>query len=167
MAALVAVQLAAGIAMTSEGFRGVSDALYVTHKGTGVVLLVLLLFRVAWRLAERKAPPLPEAIPAAERRLAAWTHRLLYVLVGVMALTGYVRTVAGGFPVELLDTLGVPPLVGEHPGLARHLSVAHKFLGYFLVAVVALHVGAVVQHTFLLRNRVLERMWPPWRGGAR
>lgn len=165
MAFLVAVQLAAGIAMTSEGFRGLSDALYVTHKGTGVIVLVLLLVRVAWRVAGPAAPPLPEAIPPAERRLAAWTHRFLYLLVAALAVTGYLRTVGGGFPIELLNALGVPPLVGENAVLATRLSVAHKFLGYLLVATVALHVGAVVQHTFLIPNRVLQRMWPPWRGG--
>ena len=166
MAALVAVQVAAGIAMTSQGFRGVSDALYVTHKGTGVVLLLLLLVRVAWRAAGPAAPPLPDTIPPAERRLAAWTHRFLYVLVGTLAVTGYLRTVGGGYPVELLDALGIPPLVGEDEALATRLSVVHKVLGYVLVATVALHVGAVVQHTFLIRNRVLDRMWPPWRRGG-
>jgi cytochrome b561 len=167
MAALVAVQILAGIAMTSEGFQGASDALYVTHKGTGVVLLLLLVVRVIWRVAGPAAPPLPDAIPPAEKRLAAWTHRFLYLLVGILALTGYLRTVGGGYPVELLDVLGVPPLVGENEALATRLSVAHKVLGYVLVATVALHVGAVVQHTFLIRNRVLDRMWPPWgRGGG-
>ncbi|UCC26632.1 MAG: cytochrome b [Gemmatimonadales bacterium] len=166
MAAMILAQLPVGIAMTSEGFRGLSDALYITHKGLGVLIFVTLMARLLWRVVGPPAPPLPEAIPALERRIAHASHRLLYVMVGVMAVTGYVRTVGGGFPIELLDALGFPPLVGENSQLATRLSVVHKFLGYVLVALLALHVGAVLQHTLVLRNRVLWRMWPPWRGDA-
>ena len=164
MALLIVTTVPVGIAMTSEGFRGISDALYVTHKGLGVLILATLVLRLLWRLVGPSAPPLPEAIPHLERRLARWTHRLLYALVGAMAITGYVRTVGGGFPIELLDVLGVPPLVSENEVLSTRLSVTHKFLSYVTVAVLALHVGAVMQHTLITRNGVLWRMWPPWRG---
>jgi len=166
MAAMILVQVPAGIAMTSEGFRGISDALYITHKGMGVLVLVVLAARLAWRLLGPPPPPLPEAIPPEERRAARWAHRGLYLLVGLMAVTGYARTVGGGFPIELLDALGIPPLLPENEAWADRLSVAHKFLGYATVAAVALHVGAVVQNTVFVRNGILSRMWPPWRGGG-
>lgn len=162
VALMIAVQLPVGIAMTSEGFDSVSDALFVTHKGLGVLILVVLAMRLLWRVLGPSPPRLPEAIPPSERRLAVWTHRLLYLVVAALAVTGYLRTVGGGYPIELLDALGVPPLMGERPALATALSVTHKFLGYLLVAVVAAHVGAVFQNTFLVRNRILWRMWPPW-----
>jgi cytochrome b561 len=164
MALMLLVQIPVGMAMTSEGFTGASDALYITHKGLGVLILVVLAARLLWRVAGPGSPPLPESIPPTERRLARWTHRFLYLLVGTMAVTGYLRTVAGGFPVELLEQFGIPPLIGEDDALATRLSVAHKFLAYLTVATLALHVGAVLQNTFVLRNRILWRMWPPWAG---
>ncbi|MEQ9399045.1 MAG: cytochrome b/b6 domain-containing protein [Longimicrobiales bacterium] len=157
---LVAVTIPVGIAMTSEGFRAQGDVLYITHKGIGVVLLVLVLARAAYRVVV-PPPPLPDSVPDRERRIAGATHVLLYVLLVVQGVTGYLRTVAGDFPIELLDVLGVPPLIGEHPDLARRLSVAHKIGAYALVATVSVHVAAVLHHALILRDGILGRMWPP------
>ncbi len=164
VAALVLVTVPVGVAMTSEGFDGVRNTLYVSHKGIGVVLLVLVTFRAVWRWLT-PAPKLPASIPEGEQRLARFTHRLLYVLLFVMALSGYLRTVGGGYPIELLDALGVPPLVGEMPVWADRLSVLHAFVAYLLVATVAVHVAVVVQHTLFGRTNLLSRMWPPFRSG--
>ena len=65
---------------------------------------------------------------------------------------------------HLLDALGIPPAIGEHPELATTLSVVHKFTAYILVGVLALHVGATAHHALILRDGVFSRMWPPWAG---
>jgi cytochrome b561 len=161
VAALLGVTIPVGIAMTSEGFDTVRDGLYVAHKGIGVVLLVLVALRAVWRWLT-PSPPLPSSIPEGERRLARLTHRLLYVLLFLMAVSGYLRTAGGGYPVELLDALGVPPLVGRMPVWADRLSVLHGFLSYVLVATIAVHVAAVLQHTLFGKTNVLSRMWPPF-----
>ena len=166
MALLILITIPVGIAMTSQGFAAQGDILYVTHKSLGVLILGLLALRLLWRWFGPSPPPLPQSVPLAEQRVALWTHRLMYALIGVMAVSGYLRTVGGGFPIEILDALGIPPLIGENELLATRLSVLHKVLGYVTVAVVALHVGAVAQHTWILKNRILWRMWPPWRGRA-
>ena len=166
MALMILVTIPVGIAMTSGGFSGIADVLYVTHKGLGVLIGVALVLRLLWRWVGPNPPPLPEAIPPVERVAARWTHRLLYLLVGAMALTGYFRTLGGGFPIEILDALGIPPLMGRNEALADRLSVMHKFLGYLTVATIAAHVGAVVQHTVFVRNGIFQRMWPPWRSDA-
>ena len=166
MALLILVTIPVGIAMTSEGFDGLRDALYVTHKGLGVVILALLVLRLAWKRVAAAPPPLPHSVPPLQRRIARWTHGLLYALVGGMAVTGYLRTVAGDFPIELLDALGVPPLVGGMPALSDALSVVHAFGSYVFVAVLALHVGAALHHALILRDGVVRRMWPPWKGGG-
>lgn len=161
MALLIATTVPVGIAMTSQGFEGVSDGLYITHKGLGVIIGVVLLGRIGWRLL-RPGPPLPDSVPARERSIASATHVILYVLLLVMVVTGYVRTVGDGFPIELLNVLGVPPLVPEMPSLARTLAVVHKVTAYVLVALVAVHVSAVAHHALILGDGLFKRMWPPW-----
>lgn len=160
IALLVAVQIPAGIGMTSEPLLGVSGPLYIWHKGSGVVLLVLVVGRSAWRLTHRP-PPFPDYMPPLEKRIANRTHLAIYALLLVMTVSGYVRTVGDGYPIELLDALGVPTLLPAMPETAAAMLVVHQFTVIALVALIAVHVGAVLRHQLVARNPVLRRMWPP------
>ena len=161
-ALLILVTIPVGLAMTSEGFGGIGDALYVVLKSLGVLILAVLVLRLAWLFLTPGPPRLPDSVPPRQRQLARWTHRGLYLLVGLMGVTGYLRVVSGDFPVEVLDSLGIPPLVSGAPELSRRLSVAHKVGAYLLVAGLAVHVAAAAHHALVLRDGVFQRMWPPW-----
>lgn len=165
-AALILGTIVIGVAMTSEGFEGLRDALYVSHKTIGVLILGLLVLRVAWRVLTPGPPRLPDSVPPVQRRLAEVTHTGLYLLMGLMAVTGYLRVVSGDFPVEVLEAVGIPPLISGAPELSGTLSVIHKFGAYLMVAVVAMHVAAAAHHALVLRDGVFSRMWPPWRRDA-
>lgn len=160
IAVLVVLQIPAGIAMTSEPLADVADPLFVYHKGMGAVLLVLVLARSIWR-ATHRPPPFPPYMSPLEQRLAGTTHLGIYALLVVMTVSGYVRTVGDGFPIELLDALGVPPLVPPMPSTAAVMLVVHQFAVVGLVALVAVHVAMVLRHHWIDRNPVLARMWPP------
>jgi cytochrome b561 len=162
IALLVVLQIPAGIAMTSEPLAAWADPLYVFHKGSGAVLLALVLARVVWRLTHR-APPFPDYMPPLEQRIAGATHVAIYVVLVMMVVSGYVRTVGEGFPIELLDAVGIPPLLPEMPRLARAMLVVHQFAAVALVGLVAVHVSAVLRHRMIEGNPILERMWPPVR----
>jgi cytochrome b561 len=165
-AMLVLGTIPVGIAMVSEGFEGIGDALYIVHKNVGVIVMAILVLRLLWKLATPAPPALPESVPPLQRRLAESTHLFLYVLLGIMTATGYLRVVSGDFPIELLDALGVPPLLSGQPDLSRTLSVIHKFTAYVLVATLAVHTAAAAHHALILRDGVFSRMWPPWRRDA-
>lgn len=162
---LVLITIPIAIAMTSEGFREIGNALYVAHKGLGVVILALVVLRLLWRLAiERRGED--GELSARERWIASAGHVGLYVLLIGMGVTGYLRTVAGDFPIELLDRLGTPPLIEPDDALAARMSVAHAFMGYALVALIAAHIGAITHHAWVLRDGVARRMWPPVQTGG-
>jgi cytochrome b561 len=165
VALLVVLQIPAGIAMTSEPLAAWADPIYIFHKGSGAVLFVLVLARVAWRLTHR-APAFPAFMPPLEQRIAGATHVAIYVLLVVMVVSGYIRTVGDDFPIELLDVLGVPPLIPPMPRLAHAMLVVHQFTVVALVGLVAVHVSAVLRHHMIERNPVLARMWPPVRVGG-
>jgi cytochrome b561 len=165
VASLLLLQIPAGIAMTSEPLAALSNPLYVFHKGSGAVLLVLVLARVAWRITHR-APAFPDFMPPLEQRIANATHVAIYVLLVVMVVSGYVRTIGDGYPIELLDALGVPPLIPQMPELAAAMLVVHQFTVIALVGLVAVHISAVLRHRLIEGNPVLARMWPPLGGSA-
>ncbi len=162
-ALLIFLMIPAGIAMTSEGFEEISDTIFVFHKGTGTVLLVLVVLRLGWRFTHSPPPPAP-GMTALQARLADWTHTFLYLLLLVMTVSGYVRVVGDGFPIELLDWLGIPTLLPEMPELAQRMSVVHKFTAYLFTATIAAHIAAAIHHGISKGDGVLGRMWPPIGG---
>jgi len=166
VALLLLIQIPAGIAMLAPTLEQANiDRLFVLHKGLGVVVLVVVLARALWRLTHA-APPMSQTIPALERRIASATHGFLYALMLVVAVSGYVRVVGDGFPIELLNALGVPALLPNMPTVASWASMVHRFSTFLLVGVVAVHVAEVMRHHLVLRNGTLARMWPPLGGGA-
>ena len=127
VAVMVVVQIPAGIAMTSEPLGAFADPLFILHKGMGAVLLVLVLARVVWRLTHRP-PPFPDFMPSREQRIASATHAALYVMLVVMVVSGYVRTAGDGYPIELLDALGIPYRLPAMPDIAGAMLVVHPVL---------------------------------------
>ena len=161
VAVLVLAMIPAGIVMVQEGLpRTLQNTLFIFHKNVGVVVLLLMLARLAWRLA-RPAPPLPDTMPLWQKRVARATHGGLYALAVFVPVAGYTRVRAGGFPIEWLDALGVPALVPRSDALAEVAKTAHYVGGLALAGLVAVHVGAALYHAKVKRDGVFGRIWPP------
>lgn len=159
-AILILTTIPVGWAMIEAGLSGPwTDALFILHKNLGVAILLLVLVRVVYRAAY-PPPPLPPSVPAWQAEIAGATHVLLYALLVVMAVSGYVRVVAGGFPLEGLDALGVPRLVPENESLAAVAKAVHASARVPLIGLILLHVAAAVWHGVVRRDGVLSRMWP-------
>lgn len=159
-AAAVLLMIPAGLIMTREGIpRPLQDALFLFHKNTGVVLVPVILARIAYRLTHRP-PPLPVSVPGWQRRAAGLSHALLYVLLVVMPVSGFVRVRSGGFPIELLDRLGAGPWLAKSERLADIAQGIHAAGAFVLIAVLALHIAAAAQHALIRRDGVWSRMWP-------
>lgn len=160
VAALILALIAAGQVMTAEGLaRGPRDALYLFHKNAGVLIGALMLIRLGYRIAN-PPPPLPATTPPWQAHIAHATHGLLYLLVFVMVVSGYLRVRAGGYPIEALDAMGLPSFVAKEKTLETVAKAVHAFARLGLIGLIALHVGAALYHTFWLRDGLLRRMWP-------
>lgn len=161
VAVMVLATLPIGVIMLQEGLaRPTQNLLFILHKNGGVVLLVLVLLRILWRVLT-PAPPPPPHLRAWQVRVAEGVHWALYALLLVMAISGYVRVRAGGFPVEMLDALGLPPLVPRSETLANFAKDIHANARFALAALVVLHIGAGLNHA-LRRDGVFSRIWPPF-----
>jgi cytochrome b561 len=160
IAAILIAMIPAGVIMLQPGLdRSTQNLLFMFHKNMGVVVLVLMLVRLAYRAAN-PPPPLPASVPDWQRQVAGLTHVLLYVAVLVMAASGYVRVVAGGFPLEWWDALGVPRLAPRSDALAATAKTVHWAAHYVVIALIAMHVGAALFHAVIKRDGVFSRMWP-------
>ena len=159
-AILVLLTIPVAIAMLRPGIeRSVQDPLFIFHKNIGVVILILVAARLAYRLLNLP-PPLPESVPHAQRVVAELSHWALYVLLLGMAISGYVRVTAGGFPLEVFDGLGLPRLAPESESLAETAKAIHATLRFPLVGLIVLHIGAALYHALVRRDGVFQRMAP-------
>lgn len=165
VAAVVLLMIPAGLVMTREGLpRPIQDTLFLFHKNTGVLLFFVILVRLAYRLTH-PAPPLPASVPPWQRAVARTTHVLLYVLLIVMPVAGFIRVRAGGFPIELLDRLGVGPWIAKSESLANFAQGVHWTGAMLLIGLLALHIGAAFYHALFLRDGVWEGMSLSGGGG--
>lgn len=132
---------------------------YSWHKWAGITVLALTVVRLVWRHV-RPPPPLPPTLAALDRRLAPWGHAALYLLLLAMPITGWLMSSAAGIPVVWFGMWQLPDLVAKDDGLFKSLQTAHHVLSRVLMAVLAIHVAAVVRHDVLRRDGVLRRMVP-------
>lgn len=160
VALIVIATIPVGQLMIQDGLsRTLQNTLFIFHKNVGVLILLLVIVRLAYR-AIYPAPPFPSTMPAIQRRIAPITHWLLYGLLLVMALSGYIRVEAGNFPIEMLDALGVPALVPVNETLENTAKAVHFYARFVLVPLIFLHIGAGLYHRFVLRDGIFGRIWP-------
>lgn len=159
-AVVVISTIPVGAIMTTEELsRDVQNALYIYHKNIGIVIIGLVAARIIARILTT-SNPLPASLPAWQRHAAAFSHVMLYLLLIVMAVSGYVRVVAGGFPIETLNAVGMPFLVPRSDELAATAKWVHATTRFALIAFILLHIGAALQHGLIKKDGVFSRIWP-------
>jgi cytochrome b561 len=157
---LVAVMIPVGLVMTQDVPRSVADPLFILHKGLGPVVLVVVLARLGWR-AFHPAPPLPASVPEWQARTAHLVHGALYFFLILQAVSGYVRVTTGGFPIEALNALGIPPLLPKAERVGEIASSVHAASAFCLIGLITVHVAAAAYHGIVRRDGVFSLMWPP------
>ncbi|OGA38497.1 MAG: hypothetical protein A3G24_17655 [Betaproteobacteria bacterium RIFCSPLOWO2_12_FULL_62_13] len=131
------------------------------HKSLGLGILALVLLRLAWRVAN-PPPPLPDVMPLWERRVAGANHRLLYVLLVVAPLAGWLYASAAGLSVNWFGLIQVPDLVAKDRELAEVFKALHIGLVALIALLLAAHIGGALRHAFVRRDGIMHRMLP-WK----
>lgn len=159
IAALVLAQLAIGVYAANLPVSLARLQWLSRHKSLGLGILALVLARLAWR-AMNPPPALPDSVPLRERRAAAAVHWLLYLLLILAPLAGWLHASAAGLSVNWFGLFQVPDLLAKDPQLSELLKQAHGVLVALLAVLLAGHIGAALRHAFLLRDGIMHRMLP-------
>lgn len=151
-----------GLVMVDMALSPTTLRMYAWHKWLGVCVFALVWLRLAWRLFD-PPPPAPASTPVWQRRLAGLAHALLYLLLILVPLSGWLMSSAKGFPTVLFGVLPLPDVVGRDADLASGLEMAHFMLNKSLLLLIALHVLAAIKHHVVDCDGVLLRMLPALR----
>jgi len=156
MSVLLACGFTIGAYMADLHVSPLKMRLFAYHKWIGITVLGIALIRLIWRLTHR--PPPDEPMPRWQRIAAHATHWLLYALIIVTPLIGWLYSSASGYSVVYLKIWQLPDLVHKNEALAKVLVQVHGLLAWTLLWIVVLHASAALKHHFFDRDGTLKRM---------
>lgn len=128
------------------------------HKSSGMLIGLLIVFRLGWRLVH-KLPPLPASIAPWQRRAALFTHHALYFLMLVMPLSGYLASNFSRYGVHFFNVVKLAPWGVDDKQLYGIFSQVHNTSSWLLLSLVIVHVLAALKHLLVDRDTVFSRMW--------
>jgi cytochrome b561 len=138
-----------------SAYDGDEDLLLPVHVALGCSILVLTAVRHAWRRIVT-LPAWPPTVTRAEQRFASATERALYALLVITPSSGLALILLSGEDWEVADRVEwISPLDLVDDDLLVAIHVAAQVL---LLVAIALHVGFVLKHHFVDRDRFLRRM---------
>ena len=155
MALLIIGMLAVGLYMVELPIGIQKLKIYGWHKEFGILVLMLVIFRILWRLTN----PTPVLnLPWYERMGARLAHLALYVLMLAMPLSGWLMTSAAGLPPSFFGLFTLPSLVAPNDALRELFAWIHEWLAYGLITVIVIHTLGALKHHFIDKNDILRRM---------
>ena len=158
VAALVLTSIPIGITMVNVPNLGATgDTLFHLHRSIGALVLFIMTARLIYRL-RNPAPPLPADMPAQLQTAAHATHWMLYGLLIVQPILGWVATSAYRAPVLFFWLFDLPPIWPENRAFSEAMFRVHMGLGIIIATLIVVHIAAALYHHFVLKDRVLMRM---------
>jgi cytochrome b561 len=159
MAVMILAMLFIGVAMVASLLD--YHTLLTIHRPLGILILILAAIRFINRRCT-KLPPFPPTMSRQERFLASSSEKLLYALMFAQPLVGWSMLSAGNYPIVMFGPVHLPPILPAIPILYSVLRKAHTVLAYLLFLTFLAHLSAVLFHTLIIRDRLLDRMalWP-------
>jgi cytochrome b561 len=135
------------------------------HKGPAlhISLGILLFFATLLRLIWRKTNITPENLsPHKSANLAATLIKIfLYILIFVVAITGYFITTAEGQAAEVFNWFGLPASIELKADQVDLAGEIHEYASWLITIIATLHAGAALLHHFVFKDRTLKRMLFP------
>ncbi len=160
IALLVIVMLISGNFMDDIINPSLRAFVYMMHKATGVLIFILMTLRLLWALNNRK-PQLPNTVHFIEKILARSTQGVLYLLLFIMPLSGWLFTSVKGYPISFYGLFDFPlaPVLGQ-AYIGHFWRNAHTLLGWTLLVLISLHALAALKHHFYDKDSLLTSMLP-------
>jgi len=131
---------------------------FALHKSVGLTTALMVILRMSWRLTH-VPPSLPETIEHWKRRMAATTHHLLYVMMFLQPVSGYISSSFSGHSTSFWG-VPLPDWGWKDQPLSELFADIHGASSVALLSLIVLHILGALHHGFPRENAVLRRMLP-------
>jgi cytochrome b561 len=128
------------------------------HISVGIVILALIVLRLVWRLTHRVAAE--GSLEPWQRAGAEAVHWLLYVLVLLTTISGWLFASFRGWSISFFFLAPLPMLSSENTDALRAINHWHQKFEWTLLILIGVHVLAALVNLLFYRNRVMQRILP-------
>ena len=133
--------------------------LFFWHKSIGMIILLLVIMRLLWLLINPH-PLFPASLSRWERNAAGIVHGLIYAVLILLPISGWMLNSATGVPFKVFDWIQLPALFEPSRKLIGITIDLHILLSWALIILLGAHILAVLRHHWIKKDITLKRMLP-------
>ena len=153
-AAVLLIQIPLGFYLVDLDFSEKRLTIESIHVILGISIFYLILFRLIYKLFN-PTPSLGNSIFPGQRLIAKINHILLYLTILIITISGALKKLFSG---EMLDLFLFNLEIKDNFELAELFYDIHILSNYTLIALISLHVFAVIIHKFVFKENLLKRI---------
>ena len=153
-AAVLIIQIPLGFFLVEMDFSEKRLTIESIHVILGLSIFYLTLLRLIYKLFN-PTPSLGNNIFPGQRLIAKLNHILLYLSILVITTSGALKKLFNG---EMLDLFLFDIEIKDNFELAELFYDIHILSNYTLIALISLHIFAVIVHKLLFKENLLKKI---------
>ena len=153
-AAVLIIQIPLGFYLVDLDFGEKSLTIESIHVILGLSIFYLTLFRLIYKLFN-PTPSLGNNIFPGQKLVAKLNHILLYASLLTITISGALKKLFNG---EVLDIFLLDIEIKDNFELAELFYDIHIISNYTLIALISLHIFAVIIHKVVFKENLLKRI---------
>ncbi len=133
--------------------------LYKIHKAIGITTLFIVCLRLFWSMVNPVPAPSGTVSQLVHRIASIW-HYLLYAVMFIMPISGYVMSMAGGHKFSWFGVFDLPMFIGKNKALGELAEGVHSVTALCIIILMGGHILGALWHHFVVKDDTLRRMLP-------
>ena len=153
-AAVLIIQIPLGFFLVDMDFSEKRLTVESIHVTLGLSIFYLILFRLLYKTLN-PTPRLQNSLFPGQKIIAKLNHIFLYVSILVITISGALKKLFNG---EELDMFFFNLEIKDNFELAEIFYEIHIVGNYTLIALISLHIFAVIVHKLLFKENLLKKI---------
>ena len=153
-AAALIIQIPLGFYLVDLDFNETRLTIESIHVVVGLSIFYLTILRLIYKIFN-PTPSLGNSIFPGQRLIAKMNHVFLYITILTITISGALKKLFNG---EILDLFFFNLEIKDNFELAELFYDIHIIANYCLIALISLHILAVIAHKVLFKENLLKRI---------
>ena len=153
-ATVLIIQIPLGMYLVDMDFSEKRLTIENIHVAVGISVFYLTVLRLIYK-AFNPTPKLNNSIFPGQKIIAKLNHVFLYISILMITISGALKKLYNG---EELDMFFFNLEIQDNFELADQFYNIHIYSNYTIIALISLHILAVIAHKVLFKDNLLKRM---------